>query len=148
LDDIVWMVNPKNDSMEEVMARMRRFASGAWEAAGINFNFEFEKNAESVRLNMEQRHDLYLVFKEAVNNVAKHAQCSQAFSSLSLKDHSLIVEIADNGKGFDVNMPSHRNGIKNMQNRVQKWKGFIDIHSSSEKGTSIHLQMPITQKGD
>jgi ligand-binding sensor domain-containing protein len=125
LDDIIWTVNPKNDSMTEVIARMRRYAARTWETAGIDFNFYFDKNAEVIPLNMEQRHDLYLVFKEAVNNVAKHSQCTHAISSLSLEGHALKVEIKDNGKGFNRHAPSQRNGIKNMQSRVKKWERLI-----------------------
>ena len=148
LDDIIWTVNPKNDSMTEVIARMRRYAARTWETAGIDFNFYFDKNAEVIPLNMEQRHDLYLVFKEAVNNVAKHSQCTHAISSLSLEGHALKVEIKDNGKGFNRHAPSQRNGIKNMQSRVKKWKGSFEIHSLIQSGTVLQFNIPITQKSD
>jgi len=59
-----------------------------------------------------------------------------------------MVEIKDNGKGFDVYAPSQRNGIKNMQSRVKKWKGSFEIHSSVQSGTRVQFNIPITQKSD
>jgi ligand-binding sensor domain-containing protein/anti-sigma regulatory factor (Ser/Thr protein kinase) len=148
LDDIVWMVNPKNDSIEQVMARMRRFASRTWEAAGIDFTISFENIADKTKLNMEQRHDLYLIFKEAINNVAKHSSCAHADASIHILNHSLCLEIKDNGTGFDIHAPSARNGLSNMKSRIEKWKGDFSIQSSKDKGTHIFMRMPITQKGD
>ncbi|MFI5134388.1 MAG: two-component regulator propeller domain-containing protein [Chitinophagales bacterium] len=148
LDDIVWMVNPKNDSMEQVFARMRRYASGMWETAGIDFSISFETISEKVRLNMEQRHDLYLVFKEAVNNVVKHSKCHQASATLSLSDHSIIVKVSDDGIGFDSSLSTHRNGLRNMQNRMKKWKGDFSVLSEENKGTTFSFRLPITQKED
>lgn len=148
LDDIVWMVNPKNDSIEQVIARMRRYASRTWEAAEIDFSIEFENASEKIKLNMDQRHDLYLIFKEAVNNVTKHSACTKAFSSLTVVENSLCLEVKDNGAGFDIHAPSSRNGLSNMRSRIEKWKGDFTIKSSKENGTQVSVRMPITQKGD
>jgi len=148
LDDIVWMVNPKNDSMEQVLARMRRYASRTWEAAGIDFTISFENIPEKVRLNMEQRRDLYLVFKEAVNNIAKHSKCQWASAVLALSDRSLSIDISDDGIGFDPSVSSIRNGLKNMESRIMKWKGEFKIFSESNKGTTVSFCLPVTQKED
>ena len=114
LDDIIWSVNVHNDSMDEIILRMRRYSGELFDADGINYKLDFDDKLSGMKISMEQRHDFYLIFKEAVNNIYKHANASYVSVSLCKKDHHIMMRIEDNGKGI-TEQNSHRNGLKNMQ---------------------------------
>ena len=92
---------------------------------------------------MEQRRDIYLTYKEALNNVYKHARASMAWISVVVKNNNLQLIIKDNGKGFDMEAPTHRNGLKNMRTRVERWKGRLSIDSGIHQGTQLRIELPI-----
>ena len=142
LDDIIWSVNVRNDSVDEIMLRMRRYAGELFDAGGLKYKLRFDDGLSGIKLSMDQRRDLYLIFKEAVNNIYKHANASEVAIELNKEAHQLVMRIKDDGKGFDAK-PSHRNGFKNMQNRAQKWKGHLQIESVLCKGTSVILFFPL-----
>jgi signal transduction histidine kinase len=145
LDDIVWSINSKNDSGEELAARMRRYVADIFEADHISCNMNVNDNFSAIKMTMEKRRDLYLVFKEALNNILKHSQASMVNIELSVQDNRVLVHIADNGKGFDVDQPTNRNGLKNMKKRIQKWKGMVVFESTAGKGTSLHITLPVNE---
>lgn len=146
LDDIVWSINSQNDSFEEIAARMRRYAAELFESANIQYQLEFDEKLSQKKLQMEQRRDLYLIFKEAVNNIYKHASASVVEIKLLALQNNFILNIKDNGKGFDTSLPTARNGIKNIVKRAKKWKGTAAINSSPDEGTSIIVSMPVINK--
>ncbi|MHA4810429.1 ligand-binding sensor domain-containing protein [Flavitalea flava] len=137
LDDIVWSINTNHDTLEQTVARMRRYAAEIFDAANINYELQLDGQFEQRKLNMEHRRDFFLVFKEAINNIYKHAGASQVLIRIMLEGNRLIMEIKDNGKGFDPSMLTHRNGIKNMRLRMEKWKGTVQIDSVPGGGTRI-----------
>ncbi len=142
LDDIVWSINSQNDNFEQIAARMRRYAAELFESANIQYRLEFDENLSNKKLKMEQRRDLYLIFKESLNNIYKHAFASVVEIQLLTQQNSFMLRISDNGKGFNTGLPTSRNGIKNILARAKKWKGNADIDSSA-KGTVITVRMPI-----
>ena len=93
---------------------------------------------------MDQRRDCFLLFKEAINNIYKHAQAKNVSIRVWLDKGYLWMEINDDGKGFNISKSSDRNGLKNMHSRIDKWKGPINIVSEEGKGTSTKLKFPIT----
>ena len=99
-------------------------------------------NTSDIKLSMEKRRDLYLVFKEALNNTLKHSQASMVNIELQARDNKLLMDIADNGKGFDVNQPDNGNGLKNIKRRIEKWKGKAVFESMVGKGTALHVVLP------
>jgi ligand-binding sensor domain-containing protein/anti-sigma regulatory factor (Ser/Thr protein kinase) len=143
LDDIVWSINTNEDSLDQIVARMRRYASEIFDAAGIEYVLQFDEQFAHRKLSMEQRRDLFLIFKEAVNNIYKHAQASKVQIRVWLNSNQLHIKIEDNGKGFDTSALTHRNGIRNLQQRAEKWKGTAKINSHSGKGTTIAVNLPI-----
>ncbi|MDQ6843633.1 MAG: histidine kinase, partial [Bacteroidota bacterium] len=142
LDDIVWSINSSNDSLPEIIARMRRYAADAFDATNISLQFNSDKQLLNHSVDMEQRRDLFLVYKEAINNIQKHAQATAVNINVREEKRSIRITINDNGKGFDVTQPTHRNGLKNMQSRIEKWKGNFTITSSLETGTVINISLP------
>ncbi|WDF78789.1 two-component regulator propeller domain-containing protein [Mucilaginibacter sp. KACC 22773] len=143
LDDIVWSINTLNDSYEQTVARMKRYTAELFEGANIAYHFHFDEKIAHKKLHMEKRKDIYLVFKEAVNNIYKHAAATYVDISLQTNQNHLQMIIKDNGKGFDTTQPTARNGIKNMKIRLAKWKGSISILSASNEGTLLTIIIPL-----
>jgi signal transduction histidine kinase len=112
MDDIVWSINPVNDSMKRIFARMRQFASEALEPVGVQTEFHLDDTANEIQLDMEKRRDLFLLFKEAINNVAKHANATIVKVAITCTSGVLTLTVADNGKGFDLRGESRGNGLQ------------------------------------
>ncbi len=138
MDDIVWSINPSMDDFENVVVRMREFAYALTEAADIQLNFDYEKTLSKTALPMLYKRNLYLIFKEAVNNAIKHAACTQITVQLYKQNNNISLVIKDNGKGFDSKKQVNRNGIKNIQNRAEEMGSKIQIQSTAN-GTEIFM---------
>lgn len=144
LDDIIFNVNPKYDSLELILARMRWFANDVFEAQNINGIIEFPMNVSHIHLDMNKRQDFYFLFREGVNNLAKYAQCNNVKIELFIEQKKLYLIIEDDGVGFDMNKLSRPgNGLENMKSRAKKLNGTLNITSQPGKGTRLELQFKI-----
>lgn len=143
MDDIVWSIKPSNDSMQKILARMREFAINVCEAKDIMLEFQSSEEVNDVKLNMEARRDFFLIFKEAVNNAAKYANCSKIKIVASVTGKRLSLLIADDGKGFNVQEADNGNGMGNMRKRADALNGKIQINSVINTGTTIQLDIPV-----
>ncbi len=143
IDDIVWSINPKNDELSNVVARMSRHAAELFDAKGIDYQIITPENTEAIKLSMEERRDVYLIFKEAINNLLKYAQCTKVRIEMNMENRRFKLHIADNGVGFDTTKTSSRNGIMNMKNRALKLKGNFRIDSKIGEGTKVELDFLI-----
>jgi signal transduction histidine kinase len=143
LDDIIWSIDTRNDTLEETIARMRRFAAELFEANdSIKCILDFDESFSERKLNIEQRRDVFLIYKEALNNIYKHAEAGNVLVKVRFNEHLLYLLIQDDGKGFEVNAITHRNGLKNMRSRVEKWKGKLKITSNSS-GSRLEAEIPV-----
>src|SRR6185503_7611340 len=143
LDDIIWSVNSRNDSMDETLARMRRYAAELFENGRTAYHLELDETIQNRKLSMEQRRDIFLMFKETLNNVYKHADANHVWIAVFVDKNNLTMKIKDDGKGFDTLAATHRNGWKNLQARVEKWKGKLQLISEIQKGTTVLIQLPV-----
>jgi ligand-binding sensor domain-containing protein/two-component sensor histidine kinase len=143
LDDIIWSVNTSNDGLDETAARMRRYAAELFDAGNVHYEFELDHELAQRKLSMEQRRDFYLVFKETLNNIFKHAEARNVWINVQIEKGNLVMSVRDDGKGFDVNAETHRNGLKNLRARVNRWNGYIQVRSSPGMGTIIVVSMPV-----
>lgn len=143
VDDIVWNISPKNDTLASLIARMTRYASELFEAKQIAFYISTPDDVENIRLSMEQRRNVYLIFKESVNNLVKYSKCSEASVNISILNNSLHMIIKDNGIGFNPNVQTDRNGIRNLQERAKVLNGRIDIRSAKGEGTCVSFALPV-----
>ncbi len=143
LDDIVWSINTKNDSVEEITARMRRYATEVLDGTTIKHSIDTNENILTAKLSMEKRRYLFLIYKEAINNVRKHAMATEVKINIEARNSSLLMQVQDNGKGFDMQHPTHRNGLKNMQQRLEKWKGTFTLQSAPGNGTILKIKLPL-----
>lgn len=139
MDDIVWSINPKNDDLENIIARMSRYAAELFDAKEIDYQIVIPENLKEIKLTMEQRRDVYLIFKEGVNNLVKYSHCKNAYVEINVSKHQFKLQVKDDGKGFDPKMETNRNGLKNMKNRANNLNGNLIFESEIGKGTSIQL---------
>jgi two-component sensor histidine kinase len=142
MDDIVWSVNPVNDSVENLIARMREFGTEMLEPKMVGFTLQTDHLHPSLHLPTQIRYDCFMVFKEAINNAAKYAQCRQVQVTLSSRSKGLQVTIQDDGLGFERAYIQQGNGLVNMQKRIEQLKGSLQIESSLGKGTCITFFIP------
>lgn len=140
LDDIIWSINSHNDTWDETFSRMRRYAAEFFENTNTDYTIHLQEESGMTKLKMDKRRDIFLIFKELLNNIHKHAAATKVEISMHFKDQRLIMLVSDNGKGFNKILQTHRNGLKNLNNRVTRWNGTIDIDTSNE-GTHIHISI-------
>src|SRR5262249_2068094 len=149
MSDIVWAIDPRRDDLNNVVFRVRQFASDLLSAQGIVWQFHAPPDAEIVRLNPEQRRQLFLIFKEGINNSVRHANCSSVYLSLEVGHHQIIGEIRDDGCGFAVpafdqapETGGAGHGLRNLRVRTKQLGGQLNINSSIGHGTCIRLSIP------
>nr|HPQ59607.1 triple tyrosine motif-containing protein [Flavobacteriales bacterium] len=144
MNDIVWAVNSKNDDMAQVVQRMRAFGVAITEAAGMQLKLEVEPGVQAMTLDMAQRRDLYLIFKEAVNNAVKYGQAGTVRVSLARAAGRVQLVVEDDGVGFEPDAPSSNgtggNGLPNMRRRAREMGGELTIASVPGTGTRISLR--------
>lgn len=145
MDDIIWSVNSRNDSLQETMARMRRYAAELFDNSDIDCHLQLDEKAGDKKLSMEQRRDVYLIYKEALKNIHKHAHAANVWVDVAQNHNYLFVQVRDDGNGFNTNLITHRNGLKNLKSRVEKWNGKIKIESAENKGTNIEIKIPMKE---
>ena len=143
LNDIIWSVNSSNDSMEEIFTRMRRYAADLFDNSNTICHLDLDKTVAEKKLNMEQRRDLYLIYKESMNNIHKHAFSKNVWIEVQWQSGELHLKIKDDGKGFEPSATTSNNGLKNIRSRIEKWKGNTIIKSAPGQGTLIEIMIPL-----
>jgi len=143
MDDIVWSINPRNDALENLMARIQRFGAQLFEAKGIEYEIVIENDIRRLRLPMEYRQHIYLIMKEAINNLVKYADAGKACIRAGSVGGYLQVSITDDGKGFGPAAADSGNGIANMKNRAEEMRADLRIHSESGRGTTVVLRLKV-----
>lgn len=138
MDDIIWTINPEKDNLEDLLIRMREFAIPLLEAKNITFQINMNA-AEGVKPSMEIKRNIYLVFKEAIFNVVRHSGCTHVNIQAAFTPRSFDLSISDNGKGFNLNTITGRNGLKNMKKRADLSGVNLQMDSAPGAGTTIRL---------
>jgi signal transduction histidine kinase len=139
MNDIVWMINTRNDRFENIIVRMRTLAAELTETSDCALQMNFDESLNDVKLNMEERKNFYLIYKEAINNLVKYAGCKNVWVDMSLRQNTVTLIIRDNGKGFDVANTSTGNGIFNMKKRAEFLNGTFRVDSKIGEGTTLQL---------
>jgi signal transduction histidine kinase len=143
VSDIVWAINPQNDTVEKMIYRMKEFASELLDPLRINYTFQEEGNLSVIKLDIKKRKDFYLVFKEAVNNAAKYSHCRNLVIQLQQDHQFLHLNVTDDGKGFNELEVRNGNGLGNMRARAASMQAGIRIDTAVSKGTRIAVDVPI-----
>jgi two-component system, NarL family, sensor histidine kinase UhpB len=144
MSDIVWAINPVNDTLEKIIIRVKTFAAEMLEPLNINYTIKEEGDFTHVNLDINKRKDFYLICKEAINNAAKYSQCKNIQVLLQLEQKKVRIIVTDDGIGFNEKLVAKGNGLKNMESRAVAMKGSISIESLTGKGTRIEMTVPVT----
>lgn len=150
MDEIVWAINPKNDTLKDVADYLVFFAKDFLGPTNIARALDIPLNLPDVHLPVEVRHNLFMAVKEALNNAVKHSGCSEIKLRLQLADKGLLViEISDNGRGFEpAQVTNTGDGLGNMRRRMEEIGGEFILASSPGKGANIRLQLPLQRDKD
>jgi two-component system, NarL family, sensor histidine kinase UhpB len=144
MSDIIWTIKSNNDRFENVLQRMNQFASEILDAKNITFDFKSDASLSALRLTMEKRKNFYLFFKEVINNIVKYADSKNVRVWISQKDHSVKMDISDDGKGFDTSKIFNGNGMGSLKKRAVELNGEFKIFSRINQGTDVQLTFEIT----
>ncbi len=144
LSDIVWNINPRYDDLQNLFVRMKRYAADMMDGKSISYELEFPEQVDKITLSMEKRRDLYLIFKEALNNMVKYSKAEQASVKLETDGKKIFLSVKDNGAGFDSNRVQYGNGITNMRQRALACAAILEINSSPGQGTEVKLEIHTT----
>jgi ligand-binding sensor domain-containing protein/two-component sensor histidine kinase len=145
MSDIVWAIDPERDSLLDLTRKMRQHADEVFTLRDIELQFNAPGAKESLRLGVDVRRDLLLIFKEAVNNAARHSRCTQVKIDLQLQASRLLLQIADNGVGFDQSIESEGHGLRSMKRRATALGGTLEINSNPGVETIIRVSIPIAR---
>ncbi len=141
LGEIIWTVNPLHDNLQSLIAYLRSYVAGFFEHTSVQCTINFPENVPAIAISPDVKHNLFLVIKESLNNVIKHANASAVHIDFHLAGESYCVEITDNGTGISkMTTPGFGNGLLNMQRRMEAINGTFVINSGKDAGTVITLQ--------
>lgn len=145
MGDIVWSIHPRHDRLSDLVQRMRSFASDVLSARDIEFDFDAPIGALQMELPPELRRDLLLIFKESVNNAARHSGCSRVRAGLRVEAGRVRLTVEDDGRGFDSAAFTGGHGLNTMQARAGKLGGECQIRSESGGGggTAVAVSIPL-----
>ncbi len=148
MSDIVWSINPKNDNVESILFRMKSQAGEVLAPLDIEVEYFIDKQAERIQPSMTARRNIYLIYKEAIINIAKYAAATNVLLELKVKDGFLILIIRDNGSGFDVLNSKSGNGLASMRQRSESLGGSLTIESAPGTGTALKASFQIARISD
>ncbi|MGH9161585.1 MAG: sensor histidine kinase, partial [Vicinamibacteraceae bacterium] len=147
MSDIVWAVDPTKDRLHDLVLRMRRFASDVFTARDIDLHFTAPVEDEGPVLGADIRREVFLIFKEAVNNVVRHAACTTAEVTLTVDAACLALVVRDDGRGFILEEQAGQgNGLASMERRAHALGGKFAISSSPYDGTCVKLMISIRRR--
>lgn len=144
MSDIVWSIKSENDRFENVVQRMAQFATEILEAKNIGLDFNVDEGLATLKLTMKQRKNLYLIFKEAINNAAKHSNTRSISVHIRQRGQQVELLISDDGKGFDLNREYTGNGMSTLKKRAEEIDGMLDMRSRKGEGTVVNLRFKIS----
>jgi ligand-binding sensor domain-containing protein/signal transduction histidine kinase len=141
MSDIVWTINPDNDSFEKIIFRMRSLSYNVLHAKNIEFTFRADDSLNEKKLSMEERRNFYLIFKEVINNLVKYSGATNVMIALKEKNKQVQLIIHDNGVGFNIEQVAKGNGLNNMKRRAKEIEAELLIESTVGNGTNIGLTL-------
>ncbi|HMS64672.1 MAG TPA: two-component regulator propeller domain-containing protein [Ignavibacteria bacterium] len=143
--DLIWAMNPQEDSLYDFAVRLKDFGNELFENTGITFNFDgISESFRNVTLSMNSKRHLIYIFKEGMNNILKYANCTKVNLTFDLYDNDLEILLEDNGVGFDINNCAKGYGLKNIFSRSKQININVNISSDEKTGTKIRLKASIS----
>lgn len=148
MSDIVWSINPSKDHLSDLTQRMRRFASDSFSPSGISLQFDASHAEDGIVVNSNIRRELFLIFKEAVNNIVKHSGARHARVSIGRQGSNLALRIEDDGVGFDPRSEGdgEGNGIPSIRKRAVEINAELEIGPIANGGTFVEVKLPFSTR--
>ena len=144
LDEIVWTVNPSNDTLDGLINYVCKYAQEYLALADLRYRLEVPPQLPNTPISPELRHNVFLAAKECINNIVKHAHATSAWLRLRLEPESFTLEIEDNGRGLPADAENKgRNGLRNMRKRLEDIGGTFEVGAGAEGGTRVKLTAPL-----
>lgn len=145
LDEIVWAINPTNDSSQSLMDYLFPYAQKLLSRANIRCRLHVTEPLPAGKLNAERRHEFFHAFKEALNNIIRHSGATQVLISFEASENNLVVRVADNGRGLDNKTDAElsHHGLAGMRERLQKLGGRCDVNTAASGGTTVTFILPV-----
>ncbi len=135
MSDIIWSIDPSNDSWKTIVAKLQRYASDLFESRGILHTIEIPSLVPEIQIDPQRRRHFWLLFKEIVANVANHSKCTRVDIKLSVEEGTVHLSVRDNGIGFDPAADFHGNGVRNIRSRAGMIAATAQVYSSPDQGT-------------
>jgi ligand-binding sensor domain-containing protein/two-component sensor histidine kinase len=139
MSDIVWAINPEHDRLSNLVYRMRRFATDLLGGQNIGLQFRSSVTEHDLKVGANVRRQVYLIFKEAINNIARHSGASRVEVGLDRADDNLALRVHDNGKGFDPAAEYEGHGLVNMRKRAAALGGNVEMQSAAGQGATLRV---------
>jgi ligand-binding sensor domain-containing protein/signal transduction histidine kinase len=144
MSDIVWSINPAKDKLYFLTQRMREFAGDLFMARGVQFEFRASSHEQDLGIGADVRRQVFLIFKECVHNVIRHANCTYVEIDVRREGERLAVQVRDNGPGFEPYAAMNGHGLASMRERAQRLGGGIEVAADAH-GTAVTLKVPLLQ---
>lgn len=144
--DIVWLTNPSSDSLKDIIAKMKEVADNT--LGKFNLSFDYPQNIIEANLPPDTKRNIFFIYKETLNNIIKHADAKSVDIKFCIENESIFLSIKDDGKGFNTELISSGNGIKNIKSRAKEINAQLRFESSPGKGFLLELIARITQVRD
>jgi signal transduction histidine kinase len=140
---MVWVINPQNDKAADFFEKVKAFSEAVLSSKKIDVSFLIEA-PETLFFGLEVQRNLFLIFKEAVVNAAKHSDATKASIGIKTEKNYVWIQIKDNGNGFDPRLVMEGNGLRNLKNRAAQLGGNLEVQSKPGEGTCLNMVIPIT----
>lgn len=135
ITDIVWAINPEHDDWQSFLAKCRRYASDIFESSGIEYEIDIVESI-SGKITMDLRQNFWLIYKEIITNIVKHAQAPSVFISINVSGNGLALIVKDDGKGFNTRLQNSGNGILSIHKRAKQVEAEAELDTEMNKGTT------------
>lgn len=141
--DLVWTLDPDNNTLDNLIAKMHEYSSDFFEDLPVQLHYQIPDNFPPLKISKEAMRNIFLVYKESLNNIIKHARATETLIQVSFEKQLLKIIIQDNGRGFNPDLVRKTsNGLKNMMNRMKDSGGELGIESN-DTGTTVTIICPI-----
>ena len=141
--DLIWALNPENNTLPNLVARMREYTTDYLEGLPIEVEYHLQDNLQNIAINKDYHRELFMIVKESLNNISKHAKATQVHFKVEVQNQALIISIRDNGIGFDPQTIKKGNGLRNMKSRIEALGGIFEIKTETDKYTLLTVSVPI-----
>lgn len=145
MSDIVWAINPSKDHLSDLSQRMRQFVSDLCTARQIEFGFSTPPREHNIVVGANVRREVFLLFKEAVNNMVRHSGCTKAELEFHVDQQGLVLRVADNGRGFDAGLDAGGHGLRSMRERTEALGGSLEVVTQPGRGAILTFTIPLRE---